>query len=371
MTRISVPRVQGYREKSMGNSVKAKIKYPRRVNQHTEEVKYGSSELRTVKEKLIKAYGSEGINQLTDLAEKLIDKEKTKQEFFSHLLSQTESARRAIDEEHDTFPKGFPNKGTRTDRVQRMAEHIRTLEVKLILHELNDTTFVQNIASFVHKFVSSFTFGPFHASVLIGDVLVEWRPNSLVIPRQIKAVHEDNRAVLFANLHETSFDSQLPSIPLQYEGVDQETVASSFEMIKDITYEKEHLIDALVEVVVRYNLKMTYGVFTNNCQHFVLNMLTVLGIIDPEKAFRGRLKEHADLVIARDRQDAINEFNSHQELDQHIKQTKAENMSQEDLEFAYCHYLLFHAWGQKCPFEEAWVCDPDKCQANAIAKLLH
>ena len=357
----------------MGNSVKARIKDTETANQRTEEVKEESNELKTVKAKLIKAYGSGGINQLRDLAEKLIDKEKTKQEFFSHLLRQTESARRAIGEEHETFPEGFPNKGTRTDGVQRMAEHIRTLEVKLILHELNDTALVQNIASFVHNFVSSFTFGPFHASLLIGDVLLEWRPNSLVIPRRIKAVHEkDNRAVLFANLHETSFDSQLPSIPLQYEGVDQETVASSFEMIKDITYEKEHLIDALVEVVVRYNLKMTYGVFTNNCQHFVRDVLIVLGITDPEKAFRGRIKDHAALVIARHkRKDAINEFNSHQELDQHIKETKAEKMSQEDLEFAYCHYLLFHAWGQKCPFEEAWACDPDKCQANAIAKLLH
>ena len=252
-----------------------------------------------------------------------------------------------------------------------MAEYIKTLEVKLILHELNDTTLVQKIAGFIHSFVSSFTFGPFHASILIGDVLLEWRPNSLVIPRRIKAVHErDNRAVLFVNLHETSFDSQLPSIPLQYEGVDQETIASSFEEIKDITHEKEHLIDALVDTVVRYNLKMKYGIFTNNCQHFVRDVLTVLGITDPEKAFRGRIKQHAELVIARHSRDATTEFNSHQELDSHIKETKIEKMSREDLKFAYCHYLLFHAWSQKFPFEDAWTCNPDECQANAIAKLV-
>lgn len=354
----------------MGNSIKAKIKDTETPNQHREEEEEESNELKQVKAKLVKAFGNEEMNQLRDLAEKLINKEKTKREFFSHILMQTETARRAIGEEHDAFPDGFPNKSTRIDGVQRMAEHIRTLEVKLILHELNDSALVQNIADFVHNFVSSFTFGPFHASILIGDALLEWRPNSLVIPRRIKAVHDkDNRAVLFVNLHETSFNSQLPSIPLQYEGVDQETVASSFEMIKDITFEKEHLIDALVEVVVRYNLKMIYGIFTNNCQHFVRDVLTVLGITDPEKAFRGRIKQHADLVMARDK-DAITEFNSHRELDQHIKETKAEKMSRDDLEFAYCHYLLFHAWGQKFPFEEAWICNPDKCQANAIAKLV-
>lgn len=356
----------------MGSSIKRSIKPDTEAaNQRREEKQKESNELKQVKAKLAKAFGNGGINQLRDLAEKLIDKEKTKQEFFSHLLMQTETARKAIGEEHDIFPHGFPNKNTRTDGVQRMAEHIRTLEVKLILHELNDTGLIQNIADFVHSFVSSFTFGPFHASVLIGDVLLEWRPNSLVIPRRIKEVHEkDNRAVLFVNLHETSFDSQLPRIPLQYEGVDQETIASHFEMIKDITFEKEQLIDALVDIVVRYNLKMKYGVFTNNCQHFVQDVLTVLGITDPEKAFRGRIKQHADLVMARHSKEAITEFNSHQELDQHVKETKVENMSRDDLEFAYCHYLLFHAWSEKFPFEEAWMCNPDECQANAIASIV-
>lgn len=355
----------------MGNSVKTGIKDVDTANQRREEEEEESSELKKVKAKLVKAFSDGESNQLRDLAEKLIDKEKTKQEYFSHLLKQTEIARRAIGEEHDTFPEGFPNASTRRDGVERMAEHIRTLEVKLILHELNDTALVQTVARFAHKFVSNFKFGPFHASVLIGDVLLEWRPNSLVIPRRIKAVHDkDNRAVLFANIHETSFDTQLPTIPLKFEGVDPETIASSFEKIKDITHEKEQLIDAMVEVVVRYNLKMKYGLFTNNCQHFVQDVLIVLGITDPEKAFREGIKQHAELVMARHTKEAITEYNSHQELDQHIKERKVENMSPDDLEFAYCHYLLFHAWGQKCPFEEAWACNPDECQANKIAKLV-
>ena len=359
-------------EQKMGNSVKAGIKEPDTQNEHKEEEMEETKELKQIKAKLIKAFGNGGGNQLTDLAEKLIDKEKTKQEYFSHLLMQTETARRVISDDQDTFPGGFPNQSTRADSEQRMVEHIRMLEVKLILHELNDTNLVQTVAGFAHKFVSSFTFGPFHASILIGDVLLEWRPNSLVIPRRIKAVHDgDNRAVLFANLHETSFDSHLPSVPLQYEeGVNQETIASSFEKIKDITREKEYLINELVDVVVRYNSKMTYGIFTNNCQHFVRDVLTVLGITDPEKAFRGRIKQHAELVIARHRKEATVEFNSHQELDRHIKETKIEKMSRDDLEFAYCHYLLFHAWGKKFPFEGAWTCNRDECQADAIAKLV-
>ena len=51
---------------------------------------------------------------------------------------------------------------------------MRNLEVKLILHELKDAHLVQELAAFIHKHVHSFIFGPFHASILIGDVLLEW-----------------------------------------------------------------------------------------------------------------------------------------------------------------------------------------------------
>lgn len=178
--------------------------------------------------------------------------------------------------------------------------------------------------------------------------------------------------MLFTNLHESPFDGQLPTVPLQYEaGVDSQVVATSFDTIKDITREKDQLIDELADLCVRYNTKMHYGVFTNNCQQFVRDVLTVLGIMDPESVFRGKLKQHSALVIARDKKEAIVEFNSHQELDQHVREQGVDNMSPDDLEFAYCHYLLFHTWGQRFPNEDAWRCTPGECQADAIAKIVH
>ena len=362
----------------MGNSVKAEAKASEPGDNETEDERRQEdpqlkNKLKQVKEKLAKANKNsnekKGKNELQDLAEKLIDKDKTKREFFTHLLEYTENARKVIGDEHNTFPEGFPNRNTRMDGQQRMAEPMRNLEVKLILHELKDAHLVQELAAFIHKHVHSFIFGPFHASILIGDVLLEWRPNSLVIPRRIKHIHEKgSQAVLFTNLHDTSIGDQFPSVPLQYEGVGQETVSSSFEKIKDITREKDELIDALADVVVRYNTKMHYGIFTNNCQHFVRDVLTVLGITNPEEAFRGRLKEHAELVMSRDRKQAIVEFNSHEDLDHHIRGENIDEMSRDDLEFAYCHYLLFHAWGQRFPYEDAWRCNPNECQAHAIAR---
>ena len=367
----------------MGNSVKSEIKATEpgdneRENERRQEDHQLNKKVKQVKEKLIKANKGntkKGKNELQDLAEKLVDKEKTKREFFAHLLEYTENARQAVSDEHDTFPKGFPNEKTRKDSEQRMAEpfeQIRKLEVSLILHELKDAHLIQQLANFIDKYVSSFRFGPFHASILIGDIILEWRPNSLIIPRKIDKVHnKDNKAVLFANVHETPFDGQLPTIPLQYEGADQEAVSGSFERIKDITREKDTLIDELADVVVRYNTKLHYGLFTNNCQHFVLDVLNVLGITNPEEAFRGKLKQHADLVMARSKKEAIVEFNSHKELDHYIKEGNVEEMSHDDLQFAYCHYLLFHAWGERFPYEDAWRCNPNECQINKIAQKLH
>lgn len=364
----------------MGNSVKSEVKATEpegneQENERRREDHQLNKKVKQVKEKLIKANTKKGENELQDLAEKLVDKEKTKREFFAHLLEYTESARQVVTDEHDAFPRGFPNEMTRKDSEQRMAEpfeQISTLEVSLILHELNDTRLIQQLANFIDKYVSSFRFGPFHASILIGDVILEWRPNSLIIPRKIDKVHnKDNKAVLLANIHETPFDGQLPAVPLRYEGADQAAVSSSFERIKDITREKDMLIDELADVVMRYNTKLHYGLFTNNCQHFVLDVLSVLGITNPEEAFRGKLKQHADLVMARSQKEATVEFNSHEELDRHISEGNVEEMSRDDLQFVYCHYLLFHAWGERFPHEEAWRCNPNECQINRIARKLH
>lgn len=369
----------------MGNSVKS---YVKDTEQESNELMYERSQedeqlvkkVRQVGEKLDKAFGNDskmGENERKDLAEKLVDKDKTKQEFFSHLLKVTENARKVVNEEKEAFSQGFPNQITRQDSEARMAEPLQQvghLEVKLVLHELRDSQLIREVAELIHKHVSSFRFGPFHASVLIGDVVLEWRPNSLVIPRRMKrAIHKDEgRPVLFTNIHETQLDGQLPTVPLQYEtGVDDEVVASRFETIKDITREKDQLIDELADLCVRYNTKMHYGMFTNNCQQFVLDVLTVLGITNPESVFRGKLKQHANLVMARYNRKATVEFNSHQELDQHVREQKADNMTRDDLEFAYCHYLLFHAWGRSFPHEEAWRCKPSECQADVIARLIH
>ena len=113
---------------------------------------------------------------------------------------------------------------------------------------------------------------------------------------------------------------------------------------------------------------MYYSIFTINCQHLARDVLTILGITNPEEAFRGRLRQHTELVMARaDRYDIV-EFNSHRELDDHIRGQNIEEMSRDDLEFAYCHYLLFHAWGQRFPNEDAWRCVTDQCQANVVAR---
>ena len=367
----------------MGNSVKSRVKDSEPgENEQEDERRPEDHQLRKkieqVKNKLIKANKGKtknGPNELQDLAEKLVDNKKTKGEFFGHLLEYTRNARLVVSEEHHAFERGFPNEQTREDCEQRMAEpfeQIKKLEVKLILHELKDSHLVRQVATFVDKYVSNFTFGPFHAAILIGDVVLEWRPNSLVIPHKIKKIHsKDHKAVLFTNVHEKPFDGQLPTIPLQYEGADREAVASSFEMIKDITREKETLIDELVNVVVMFNTKQSYGLFTNNCQHFVLNVLEVLGITNPEEVFRGKLKQHANLVMARSKKEATPEFNSHEELDRHIKEQNIDKMSHDDLEFAYCHYLLFHAWGERFPYEDDWRCHPSDCQVNNIAKKLN
>ena len=368
----------------MGNSVK--VKYDRHTGnreaeeEEEEEDSITHTYLKQVRKKVRCAFPKKGKSKADDLARGLMDKEEMKKRYFAHLLKRTDTAIDVAFEEAEAFPDGYHNEATKKGSQERVAlkiGRVKHLEVKLLMFELKDEYLKQQLARFFHRFVHHFTYGPFHVGIQIGNMILEWGPSSLVIPHNVPSSQTRpemggaRMPVFSANLHEAG-DDRLPmcsEIPLRA-GAEQtkEGFMRQVNILLDISQEKEYLIDELAQVAVRYNKKFHYGLFSCNCQHFAVDVLQVLGIRDHVEAFKGKLKDHADVLMKRGL-DLEGEFNSHQDLDEYVE-ANIDSMGPDDLEFCYCHYLLFHAWNMKCPDQPAWQCNSQTCQGARIARQL-
>ena len=338
-----------------------------------------------VRQRLEKAHSEKGQNEIRQLALDLSDQEKMKERWFGHLLKITDQAVEYAKHEASDFEEagGFHNQLERTEsggRIRSELQPVQSLEVRLLLYELKDETVLHSVAKALSRFMDNFTYGPFHAALQIGNVILDWGPGSLVIPRFQVPVSETQDAanpqpIFDASVHKRSSDSEsvvmVNDIPLRA-GAERtrEFFNDQIQIIADISQEKKYLIDEVVTMAVKYNTKFHYGLFSCNCQHFVIDVLSSLGITDPDSIFEGKLKQHGDLLMKLGGNVTVEEFNSHQELNDYVHQ-HLDTMEREDLEFCHCHYLLFHSWGVRRPSEGAWHCDHDTCQHSNIKQHLH
>ena len=315
--------------------------------------------------KRIRKVGGRGPNEVSQLAGKLSNKERLKKEYF--LLRRTDNALKDTFDEAAAFQMGYPNEAARKDSEERIAartEHVKKLEVTLLLYELKDEYLKQRVSKLFARYVREFTYGPFHAALKIGNLILEWDDSSLVIPHY----NTSGTQVFHGNVHEEELHVASPK-EIQVRAGQERTVEGFMEranVILDISQEKEYLLDAVAEVVVKYNTKYRYGIFSQNCQHFVMDVLFALGITDTAETFKGKLKTLEAVLLQRNDQ---LEFNTHEELDDYVRKN-IDSMSQEDIEFCHCHYLLFHAWSRKFPDKPAWKCDAKSCNHKNVEQKL-
>ncbi len=341
--------------------------------------------LETVKKKLrnVPECKNMGNNELHELAECLSIKKKFKERYFDPLLRRADQAVLMTMEEAETFAGGnVPNELTTTDSQERMEtglSRVRNLKVELLLFELRDEQQKREITRFFHKYVHQCTYGPFHAALKIGNLVLDWDETSLIIPYRAEA-HDMmatsqadvmNRTLVFrGNLHEGGSLGSEVQIPVR--GGAESTTAAFTKQINhllDITEEKVCLLDTLAELMVKFNNKQRYGILSYNCQHFVTEVLSVLGQEAQADHFRGKTREFFDAILVRRGLTGPGaEFNTHTELDDHVRENIG-RMTPENLEFCHCHYLLFHAWSRQFN-KPAWSCGGDSCQADLVAKRI-
>ena len=144
-----------------------------------------------------------------------------------------------------------------------------------------------------------------------------------------------------------------------------------------IADEKRALIGSLILLVIQYNSYYRYDVTNRNCQHFVLDALSVLQVELPQE-WPGDLDDYYTALVKGKTPSIPPQFETHSDLDARASKGGEEalaNLPQHELEFLLAMYLHFHLEDKaqlKGDTEAlgAWQCEETGCCMGEVERLI-
>ncbi len=207
-------------------------------------------------------------------------------------------------------------------------------------------------------------YGPLHAALMVGDVILEWNSSSLVVPQRRGAFKPVFRVGL--QQHHNYWLDVVTKRRSEMSAHTSDGVVHYGEQIGcliDIHTERKKLVDELIRMVVKYNKFYHYHLFARNCQHFVNDAMKALGIT-ANPTFTGEMREYYERLRKSLSKGTPSEFETHVDLDRYVIENLT-TLSHEQLQFMYCQYLNFHTMaGMEEP--STWKCAKSTCQALIV-----
>ena len=308
-----------------------------------------------------------------DIARELISKDHIMC-FFSEIIEQC--AENVIDEklsEEDPSLLTSMELGKAKERSEHRFAHLCDLPLKVVLTPLSHGG---RIVSRFAKLLEM-QFGPLHAALQVGNVILEWNDSSLVRPHFCDFEDQLLQSDVQGLSQWAEFTSQ------QYGKVRAAVTSSDYqkqiELVYHVTAEKHRQIKALVDVIIKYNTTYYYNLFDRNCQHFVADALKALGVEKPTE-FTGGLREYFKALKEGRSSSVYAKFANHAELDKYVKEKEdsgeIKTMTQNDLEFLLAQCFRFHL-EQKSQLQDKnadlsnWVCTESSCCMDRLERLIH
>ena len=210
-------------------------------------------------------------------------------------------------------------------------------------------------------------YGPLHAALQVGNVVLEWDDSSLVIPRVTESdigglqsrIPHRNEWVEISVGRNTGM-----RLAAERRGFHEE-----IELVYFVDSASVQDINALVDAVVKYNSILYHHVIRRNCQHFVVDVLKALRVERPITLTQGLTEYYKALKEGRSKS-TPDKFQSHSELDLYVKRIQQngeiDSLTQQDLEFLLAQYLMFHLQCKNALKDnplavDGWRCGETEC----------
>ena len=247
----------------------------------------------------------------------------------------------------------------------RAAKRLCPIPVKLLLRELQDT-----VPRFITRFNRLFAlkYGPLHAAIQVGDVLLEWNDSSLVIPvvcDLAEPVFQTN-----VNCATTAVQEAMELQPQIATAVGHMDYNQQIDLLFDITTSQEKMINKIKDVIVKYNKFYSYHLVSRNCQTFVKDVMKEIGVQDVLKITTGKLKEYFKFLTKNKSDSVPSEFKDHEELDKYVQDTDLSGLTQHDKEYLLCLYFHFHQQAMKVDKDPDEECRVKDCCMEKIEEEL-
>ena len=278
----------------------------------------------------------EEIERLTKVDEILIN--------FSHLVQEVLIEQ--VEELNDN-PDGELVNSTEVEeamiRQRCRSVTVARIPLKITVRDLKSSRKAQRLLETFADIFKIGNYGAKHVSLTVGDVVLEWGKESLVVPyweseqkeRSVKSDARDITAYCPHNAEATATPEVEPwLLPIEDE----------VEHLFYRTSEKLDVFQKLAEVISQYNTKHHYDVLKRNCQAFVIDALKALGISDkvPIKVEESKRMQHLGLRKSGDIPDS---FVTHEDLDIFMSEKSQkwfDELDPESLEYLQLYYSQFH-----------------------------
>ncbi len=298
---------------------------------------------------------------LIQLAKKLSDPEEIKMD-FSYLL---DSFQRIISKTGKERELDLDLTSLETESMVRKEEESLTramqIPVKLILRKLRHRR--PPLANRLSQLLR-FEYGPFHSTLQIGEITIEWGNENLVIPSMVPLLPGVFQAQV-SNQSEWCEKTRTYSEAIGQAEM-QRNREEKFDVVFTSMSEKLQMIDRLIDVIVSYNCEKTYNVFTCNCQHFTRDCLSALGYKDTLR-FTGKLSDYLQQLKS-GKLTVPEEYSTHENLDMYVIEN-LDGLTWPDMEYLLCQYFKYHLPSMESMGDrdlDDWTCTIATCQSEEL-----
>ena len=293
--------------------------------------------------------------------------------FFSGIVTDdaSDAVGENVDEKELEFTHIEEEKQAMVRGVHRF-ETVCNLPLKIILTPLKrGKGLADTFASLLEM-----EFGPLHAALQVGDVILEWNDSHLVAPYKCNFEDQVFEVDMQSYSEWVEYTSQ-NSLKMK-KAAEQLDFTEQIELIYTVSSKKKELIDALIKLIIRYNKHYYYNLFNRNCQHFVIDALKALQVKNPT-GFTGGLRDYFVQLVKGRTPSIPGQFKTHKELDTYVMTLKGEdgttNIPQHDLEFILTLYFRFHLKSKDKSRKdhkalEEWKCQEAGCQMKELEQLI-
>ena len=303
-------------------------------------------------------YKSKTDEELRQRAKQLTDVDELQAD-FSHLTSGAfEQFADEIADESGISPVH----SMELERAQsRAMRRLDVPAVRLYLFELRTP-----VSRFFSKFSKLFAFkyGPLHAAIQVGDMMLQWGTDSLVIPDKYDPADQ----LFQTDVKERTCVAQVAAEvrPQAMQAIQDSNSQKQIDLQFDLTVGVEDMLNKIKKVVVQYNRYRYYNVVMCNCQTFVNDVMKAIGVKNIPQNLTGKLKEYFEKLTKEKSKFIPVDISTHEELDEFVKSIELSTTSQHDKEYLLCLYFQFHLEAMKTDKDPYGDCQVKGCFMPAI-----